>query len=282
MDGSIWIWIIGLNVLWVFVCHAQAEKKGYDTGTAIVCGLFFGLFAVLIYACLNTTEKKQKADWLKERQWEAELRGERLPEAEPSPTADPPVAQIEPTIQVRPGLSASTERALLAAQSNRMALIVLLILFGAVVASFAWLVLMPDREAQMALALQGGQSPPASGQPRKRGRIYEPAYDKNRVRYPVSDPRNPASENYIETTPGLITLQEYSLLGEGMSYARACEIIGASGQELSRTYTEGVPGVMDSLDTVSYSFAGSGDLGANAIIMFQNDRLVTKGQSGLR
>ena len=39
-------------VIFAFVCHAMAKAKGYDTGLAIVAGVFLGIIGLAIYAAL--------------------------------------------------------------------------------------------------------------------------------------------------------------------------------------------------------------------------------------
>ena len=65
-----------------------------------------------------------------------------------------------------------------------------------------------------------------------------------------------------------------------MSCKRVVEIIGVDGEELSSSRTEGVPGVMESVTTVMYSWVNRD--GSNMNAMFQNDKLVQKAQFGLK
>ena len=81
-------------------------------------------------------------------------------------------------------------------------------------------------------------------------------------------------------TPPIVTLGEYSRLQTGMSYTQAKTTIGSSGVEISRNYMEGVPGVMESISTVMYSWSNADGSNMNAI--FQNDKLMQKAQFGLR
>lgn len=75
-------------------------------------------------------------------------------------------------------------------------------------------------------------------------------------------------------TPSGVTMAKYSALTEGMSYADAVRILGAEGTEISRADLAGTT-------TVMYQWMGT-SVGANMNAMFQNDRLVTKAQFGLR
>lgn len=72
-----------------------------------------------------------------------------------------------------------------------------------------------------------------------------------------------------------ITLNEFNQLFEGISYEAAIEIIGSSGDLLSESSLGGIT-------TKMYSWDGNGDIGANANAMFQNGKLVTKAQVGLK
>jgi hypothetical protein len=69
-----------------------------------------------------------------------------------------------------------------------------------------------------------------------------------------------------------ITADEYARLYDGISYSQAVTIIGDPGEETSRTDMAGYV-------TVAYSWKNYD--GSNAILMFQNDKLVSKAQFGL-
>jgi hypothetical protein len=71
-----------------------------------------------------------------------------------------------------------------------------------------------------------------------------------------------------------VSYANYQRLSEGMSYAQVVAILGSSGKELSRSDIAGQT-------TVMYGWDGSG-FGANMNAMFQNDKLITKAQFGLR
>ncbi|MSO62041.1 MAG: DUF3862 domain-containing protein [Acidobacteria bacterium] len=73
---------------------------------------------------------------------------------------------------------------------------------------------------------------------------------------------------------GGVTLSQYSQLGDGMSYQDAVRVLGGPGTEISRSDLAGTV-------TVMYQWDGAGMV-ANMNAMFQNDRLVTKAQFGLR
>ena len=73
-----------------------------------------------------------------------------------------------------------------------------------------------------------------------------------------------------------ITLAQFEQVKNGMTYEEVSAIIG-KGTKLAET---GTPG--DSLYTVSYSYKGKGAIGANAIVLFQGNKLITKSQAGLK
>lgn len=72
-----------------------------------------------------------------------------------------------------------------------------------------------------------------------------------------------------------VTRAQYGQLAEGMSYAEVVKLLDIAGTEQSRVGLAGIT-------TVMYTWPGSGGLGANMNAMFQNDRLVTKAQFGLK
>ncbi|WP_336883818.1 DUF3862 domain-containing protein [Priestia koreensis] len=74
-----------------------------------------------------------------------------------------------------------------------------------------------------------------------------------------------------------MTLAAYDQLRDGMSYEEATKIIGGEGDVMSET---GQKGAAD--HTVMYEYTGEGDLGANANLMFQGNKLINKSQFGLR
>jgi hypothetical protein len=71
----------------------------------------------------------------------------------------------------------------------------------------------------------------------------------------------------------IVTLTEYEQVRDGMSYAQTVGIIGAAGNEMSRSELAG-------FTTVMYGWSNSN--GSNMNAMFQSDRLVNKAQFGLR
>lgn len=71
-----------------------------------------------------------------------------------------------------------------------------------------------------------------------------------------------------------VTLAGYQQLSTGMAYGKAVAILGANGEEISRSNLAGY-------ETVMYQWKG-GTLGANMNAMFQNGRLISKAQFGLK
>jgi hypothetical protein len=70
-----------------------------------------------------------------------------------------------------------------------------------------------------------------------------------------------------------ITLPEFEQIKTGMSYAQVVAIVGFDGTEQSSNEFGGTKTIM---------YAWSNPDASNANAMFQNDRLVTKAQFGLR
>ena len=76
----------------------------------------------------------------------------------------------------------------------------------------------------------------------------------------------------------LVTMAEYNAITIGMSYQDVCGIVGGRGKEAGRNKIEGVPGVMESVETIMYEWNNELS-GMNAI--FQNNELTSKAQFGL-
>jgi hypothetical protein len=87
----------------------------------------------------------------------------------------------------------------------------------------------------------------------------------------------PANSYFLtgSTSSGSVTLAQFQQLRDGMSYSETISVLGRAGTEQSRSNIADIV-------TVMYSWPGSGALGANMNAMFQNDKLVTKAQFGLR
>ncbi len=70
-----------------------------------------------------------------------------------------------------------------------------------------------------------------------------------------------------------VTASEFSNIRDGMTYQQVVKIVGENGDELSRTSLGGIT-------TVIYSWTNSDFSNMNA--MFQNGKLVSKAQFGLK
>jgi Domain of Unknown Function with PDB structure (DUF3862) len=77
----------------------------------------------------------------------------------------------------------------------------------------------------------------------------------------------PTKENEVNMTA-------FSQIKTGMSYAQAVKVLKTEGKELSR-------GKIGNIETVMYMWEGN-SLGGNMNLMFQNDKLITKSQFGLK
>ena len=90
----------------------------------------------------------------------------------------------------------------------------------------------------------------------------------------LTDSSSPTSSDGNKPT---MTMEEFSQLKDGMSYEDATAIIGGPGEVMSESGTKG-----EALHTIMYQYKGEGDLGANANVMFQGNKLNTKAQFGLK
>ncbi len=88
----------------------------------------------------------------------------------------------------------------------------------------------------------------------------------------INEPQEPYKEPINSPK---ISLEEFNQLYEGITYEKATEIIGSSGKILSESSISGTT-------TKMYSWDGEGDIGANANALFQNGKLISKAQAGLR
>ena len=100
---------------------------------------------------------------------------------------------------------------------------------------------------------------------------------------PVALPASATTSAYVSESPAAaepsddagVTMANYLRLDTGMSYREVVEILGEPGEEMSRSD-------LADITTVMYGWTASRWTGANMNAMFQNDRLVTKAQFGLR
>ena len=77
----------------------------------------------------------------------------------------------------------------------------------------------------------------------------------------------------------VVTKSDYNQIRTDMSYREVVDAIGRAGEERSSNRMEGVPGVMESVETTMYIWQNSD--GTNMNPMFQNDKLIQKAQAGL-
>ena len=78
----------------------------------------------------------------------------------------------------------------------------------------------------------------------------------------------------------IVTLDNYMQIRNDMSYSHVVRIIGTHGVENSRNRIEGIPGVMDPIVSIMYTWTNGNGSGMNAI--FQNDKLFQKSQFALK
>lgn len=117
----------------------------------------------------------------------------------------------------------------------------------------------------IAMTVAGVSSPATPPQASEAPRSQPQAPPILAAEPPPPPPATPASG---------VTMANYSRLADGISYRQAVAILGTSGTEISRTDLAGTT-------TVMYQWDGS-SFGANMNAMFQNDKLVSKAQFGLR
>ncbi|WP_424766285.1 DUF3862 domain-containing protein [Paenibacillus sp. sgz302251] len=84
------------------------------------------------------------------------------------------------------------------------------------------------------------------------------------------------STNESKNSPE-ITKEEFDQIKDGMTYEEIVGIIGGEGELTVESGTEG-----EELHTAAYQFEGKGSIGANAQLMFQGGKLITKAQVGLK
>lgn len=84
------------------------------------------------------------------------------------------------------------------------------------------------------------------------------------------------SEHYINNSEiNTITLKEYNSLRTGTNYRQCVKTIGGEGELiLESSYGD--------YKIEMYSWKGNGDIGANAVITFEDGKLSAKSQIGLK
>lgn len=79
----------------------------------------------------------------------------------------------------------------------------------------------------------------------------------------------------VDKTNSKMTLEKYNRIQTGMTAEEVKEIVGNLGKVASESDVGGYK-------TIVLQFDGSGSLGANANVTFQNGRVVMKAQAGLK
>ncbi len=96
-------------------------------------------------------------------------------------------------------------------------------------------------------------------------------------------PRTESSKNTIRVNPtpkaseqsAGVTMANFNRLETGMTYSQVVEILGKEGEELSSNDIAGYK-------TVMYKWDGEAGWGSNMNVMFQNGKLISKSQFGLK
>lgn len=96
---------------------------------------------------------------------------------------------------------------------------------------------------------------------------------------------NNSLNNVVDTTGSgevKVTLEEYNKVKTGMTYEEVQKIVGGAGVVSGESHTDGIEGVMEAIDVMIISYNGEGQLGANCIFTFTNNKLDSKAQTGLK
>lgn len=96
-----------------------------------------------------------------------------------------------------------------------------------------------------------------------------------------NDPLN----SVVDTTGSgevTVTLEEYNKIKTGMTYEEVQKIVGGPGVVSGESHVEGIKGVSKDTDIKIISYNGEGELGANCLFTFTNNKLDSKAQTGLR
>lgn len=75
-----------------------------------------------------------------------------------------------------------------------------------------------------------------------------------------------------------ISLSEFNKIKTGMTYEEVCDIVGGEGS-LSSSVDMGIG---SEYKTEIYMWTGNGSIGANANVTFQNGKVISKAQIGLK
>ncbi|MCP1307213.1 DUF3862 domain-containing protein [Paenibacillus tyrfis] len=94
---------------------------------------------------------------------------------------------------------------------------------------------------------------------------------------PAKEAGAPAGEKKTESKQATITKEEFDKIENGQTYEEVSKIIGGPGELVAEAGTKG-----EKSHTVGYMYKGEGSPGANANFAFQDGKLVTKAQFGLK
>ena len=77
-----------------------------------------------------------------------------------------------------------------------------------------------------------------------------------------------------------VTMEKFNKIQDGMSYSQVSSIMGDPGELGASTTMPGIPGIMEKLESKIYMWKNSD--GTNMNVQFQNDKVMTKAQFGLK
>lgn len=77
-----------------------------------------------------------------------------------------------------------------------------------------------------------------------------------------------------------ITMEKFNKIQDGMSYSQVSSIMGDPGELGASTTMPGIPGIIEKLESKIYMWKNSD--GTNMNVQFQNDKVMTKAQFGLK
>lgn len=111
------------------------------------------------------------------------------------------------------------------------------------------------------VAASGGNKAPQ--QPASQPVQSPPAKQTEPAKAPANDPG--------------ISKAEFDKIQNGMTYDQVTAIVGGPGEVISESGSKG-----DQYHTIAYSYKGESGLGANAMLMFQSEKLQNKSQANLK
>lgn len=77
-----------------------------------------------------------------------------------------------------------------------------------------------------------------------------------------------------------VTMEKFNRIQDGMSYSQVSSIMGDPGELGASTTMPGIPGIMEKLESKIYMWKNSD--GTNMNVQFQNDKVMTNAQFGLK